>query len=559
MFLAFAGLGSIIAVGKIADEMQSLEARIGQLPQTISTAGEAFDAVAQRASDAKQRIDAYASFYIKAGNATQDFMKTQEEVLTLTDSVAIALAASGSTAVAQGQAFFQLGQAIGSPTVQMEEMNTLIDVAPDLFRALGKAIPGANGNLKKFISTGTVTGEMLANGLVKVLPQFIDQMKKMPMTIGTATVLINNRWSVFINRLNRESGAVTAIANIFLKTFDVIEKGLADMVDFFGGATNTLKAFGIALTAAIAPLATRFLAGAILTVLSPIGLFIAALTLLGLVLEDVYQWLNWGDSYIDQFLGGLAGMGVAVTYVNNLKKSFNDFFGSQTFSKAIAALIRLKDYFLDVFPINEIMTNLAQIFRGVVSMFLGIMNVIAGIFKATLGFFTGDFELWYEGIKQIFSGLGDIFSGIWDALKGLSEQYLLALQGFFRIAFDAVRSIIVDSVYGGMVWAAKKGWEFIKSLFGFGLSTNINFDTSAPRSIQPAIPIVSSATIAGAASAPNGVPVAGANSSVIIKIDQTLPPGTTSETAQAARDAVNQAFNALPVDRLARQMGQVGG
>ncbi|MFO3912626.1 tape measure protein [Enterobacter hormaechei] len=178
---SFNALGGVLAtvfgavtlsnIAKTADEMQSLEARIGMLPQTITTGAEAFDTVAQRASAARQGIEEYASFYIKAGNATQDFYKDQEQVLQLTDAVSIALAASGSTAVAQGQAFFQLGQAIGSPTVQMEEMNTLIDVAPDLFRALGKAIPGANNNLKAFISSGKVTGKMLAEGLIKVLPQ----------------------------------------------------------------------------------------------------------------------------------------------------------------------------------------------------------------------------------------------------------------------------------------------------------------------------------------------------------------------------------------------------
>lgn len=297
------GAVTISNIAKTADEMQSLEARIGMLPQTITTGGEAFDTVAQRASAARQGIEEYASFYIKAGNATQDFYKDQEQVLQLTDAVSIALAASGSTAVAQGQAFFQLGQAIGSPTVQMEEMNTLIDVAPDLFRALGKAIPGANNNLKAFISTGKVTGKMLAEGLIKVLPQFVDQFKQMPMTIGQALVLVNNRWSMFINRLNRSSGAVTWVANKFLWMADKIEYALDSVIDALGGAENAVKLLGVALGAAGLVGSVYLLSAAFTALTSPVFLVITALAALFLVGEDINSWLNGNKSLLGDMIG----------------------------------------------------------------------------------------------------------------------------------------------------------------------------------------------------------------------------------------------------------------
>lgn len=336
------GAVTISNIAKTADEMQSLEARIGMLPQTITTGGEAFDTVAQRANAARQGIEEYASFYIKAGNATQDFYKDQEQVLQLTDAVSIALAASGSTAVAQGQAFFQLGQAIGSPTVQMEEMNTLIDVAPDLFRALGKAIPGANNNLKAFISTGKVTGKMLAEGLIKVLPQFVDQFKQMPMTIGQALVLVNNRWSMFINRLNRSSGAVTWVANKFLWMADKIEYALDSVIDALGGAENAVKLLGVALGAAGLVGSVYLLSAAFTALTSPVLLVIAALAALFLVGEDINSWLNGNKSLLGDMIGPVSeytdsinSLKVALTdmkdmavWALNVLKSLTNFFNS---------------------------------------------------------------------------------------------------------------------------------------------------------------------------------------------------------------------------------------
>lgn len=315
------GAVTISNIAKTADEMQSLEARIGMLPQTITTGAEAFDTVAQRASAARQGIEEYASFYIKAGNATQDFYKDQEQVLQLTDAVSIALAASGSTAVAQGQAFFQLGQAIGSPTVQMEEMNTLIDVAPDLFRALGKAIPGANNNLKAFISTGKVTGKMLAEGLIKVLPQFVDQFKQMPMTIGQALVLVNNRWSMFINRLNRSSGAVTWVANKFLWMADKIEYALDSVIDALGGAENAVKLLGVALGAAGLVGSVYLLSAAFTALTSPVFLVIAALAALFLVGEDINSWLNGNKSLLGDMIGPVSEY---TDSINSLKVALTD-------------------------------------------------------------------------------------------------------------------------------------------------------------------------------------------------------------------------------------------
>jgi len=308
---AFASLRALAAVG---DSMQSLEARIGMLPQTIGDVGVAFDTIAGRASNAKQSIDAYGEFYVKAGNATQDFIHTQEELLNIVDGAAFGLAASGAGAVAQSQAFFQLGQAIGSPIVQMEEMNTLIDVAPDLFRELGKQIPGAEGNLKKFIGTGKVTGKMLAEGLTKAAVIFEDKMRKMPMTIGTATTLIGNDFKKMVARLNRESGVITGIAEFMASGFKKIEAKFNAFISFVGGGTNALKVFGIALAALLGPIALGGLLSVLGAILSPAGLVVASLVLLGLAIDDIYTYMEGGQSLFGDFLKDLKN-GDAITTV----------------------------------------------------------------------------------------------------------------------------------------------------------------------------------------------------------------------------------------------------
>lgn len=338
LVVAMAAFSSFRAFQRIADETQSLEARIAQLPQTIGESGAAFEDVAKHATNARQELSAYASFYIKAGNATQDYIKDQGELLRLADAVSFGLAAGGATATEQSQAFFQLGQAIGSPTVQMEEMNTLIDVAPDLFRELGKEIDGANGNLKAFISTGKVTGKMLAEGLLKTLDKFEKKSKQIPLTVGQASVLIGNRLAVIVQKFNRKSMAITRVANAMVSVFDGIANGilwLGESIDSFvqktTGWQSALRLLTIALAMAFAPAAwagmismVKALSMALQVlfwriVANPVVLAIAAiLAIIALVIEDLWAWYDGQDSVTGEVIK------LWKKFTDWLEKQFND-------------------------------------------------------------------------------------------------------------------------------------------------------------------------------------------------------------------------------------------
>lgn len=515
MFAGLAALATLNSLAKTADEMQSIQARIGMLPQTITDAATAFDQVAAKASEAKQSIEAYAGFYVKAGNATKSYLTNQEDVLKVVDGVAFGLAASGASAVSQSQAFFQLGQAIGSPAVQMEEMNTLIDVAPNLFDALGKAIPGANGNLKKFISTGKVTGQMLADGLMTVMPQFRDQMMAMPMTIGTAGTLIGNRYKVFINRMNRESGAVTKIADFFIKGFDRIEKALEKLVKFFGGATPTLKFFGIALAAALAPLAFKLAAGAVMFLISPLGLLMAGLLLVGLALEDVYQWMDGGESIIGRFLGDF----------DTVEERFS---GTITTIKLLTAAVLIAG----AVWATVMLANGAALAWFIGTATAGIIGFAATwvIAHAKMAVAT---LIAYAPILLLIAALGLALV----ALLWLWDNWKLIMGMIYDLATGNWKG--VADGFMKMVDKIKGYWNSFKSFFGMGVSTTI-----------------STATAAGAASSASGVPTAAPGGNTTIQINQELPPGTPEETRQAAYNGTKQAMADNEMAKFARQAGQ---
>lgn len=121
---SFSALGGVLAtvfgavtisnIAKTADSMQSFEARIGMLSQTVTDSATAFDEVAKHAADSRQSIDSYATFYLRVGNAAKSVVTSQEELLSITDTVSKAMVVGGATAEEQSSALLQFAQALGS-------------------------------------------------------------------------------------------------------------------------------------------------------------------------------------------------------------------------------------------------------------------------------------------------------------------------------------------------------------------------------------------------------------------------------------------------------------
>lgn len=559
MFLAFAGVTAIQSLGRLADEYQSLEARVGLLPQTIDSAGEAFDTVAGRATAARQSVGAYTSFYVKLQQAGKDFIKTQEEGLIVTDTISKALIVGGATAAEQSSALLQFGQAIGSGVLQGEELRALSEAAPQFLDGLAEAIGIPRAELKKFASEGKLTSKIVIDAVKKMSDEFDTRFRNMPLTIGQATTIVGNRWGVFINRMNRESGAVTNIANFFLDAFDSIEVGLAKMVEFFGGASQTLKFFGIAIAAALAPTIFRMAAGAIAFFLSPAGLMLVALIGLGLAIEDFYSWMKGGESVfqkwfgnfdeamakLNEYSGVIMALRIAVlSAVGVMVANWIWAAGVATYTAGVAAAAWVMQ--MARFGV-ALAANAVAIGTWVATMLASLATVVAGWIASFVSMAIAAAPVILT-IAAIVAAVGLIIAAIYFLLDNWRTIFSLmkniATLNFAGIAND----------FSAMVDKLKGYWNSFKSFFGMKVSTEVG--ATSPTSLAPR---VAPSTAAGAASSAGGVPAAAQGGSVVFTVNQTLPPGTPQETANAAQTAINRAFNELPLDRLGRQMGQVGG
>lgn len=410
---AVASFATVKAIINIGDEMQNIRSRIGQLPQTVGDAGDAFDEVAARASASGVKIDAYASLYTKVGNAAKDYIKTQEDLLGITDTISQALVVGGASAQEASAVMTQFSQALASGVLQGDEFRSMAEAAPQYLDKLSETMNIPREQLKKMASDGKLTAKEVIEATRKMSSYFGDKFKQMPMTVGRAMTVVGNRFARMIDKMNRDSNFITTIANGFLTAFDKIEAGVYKLVEAFGGWNNMLRFVGIAIGVAFGAKALSILAAfraASLLAMLPFIKIIAIITAVALVLEDLYVWIQGGDSLI----GGLIG------------------------------------------PWEEWRPYVMGAVEAVAATFRWLGELIAAVGATIVGAFTLDWNLFKTGLEGIGALLWQVVGqwGIW--------------------IYDAIFAPIVNAVTDA--WNAVKGmmssaWEGAKNFVGAGSGT----------------------------------------------------------------------------------------
>lgn len=380
IFAAFAGVAAVRSLATLADNVQSIEARIGMLPQTMGDTAAAFDTIAKHATDTRQSIDAYATLYTRIGNAAKNYLSTQEDVLQVTDTISKALVVGGATAQESASVMTQFSQALGAGTLQGEEFRAMAEAAPQYLDALAVALGHPREQLKKLASEGKITTKDVIEATRAIANDFDEKFRQMPMTIGQATTIMGNKWAQFIARFNRESKVVTRVADFIITAFEAVAKGLDTFIDAVGGASNALNLLMIVFGAVMAVMIPGWIAAAAATIAAtwPILAIVAALTLLGLIAEDVYNWFVGNDSLLGDLIGHSSAWAAEIEFIK------------EAFSNLVTVVSFLWNYLLKplgkfaMAPLMAALQGVAFIFKTIfstVSKIIGLANTVKGWFS----------------------------------------------------------------------------------------------------------------------------------------------------------------------------------
>ena len=181
--VAAGGIAGINKVQNISDKLASTKARLNLLVDD----GGSVDVLEQKIMASAQRsrsvyfdtASAVAKLGLNAGNA---FNGDMDQVIAFMEQVNKQFVIGGATAQEQSNAMIQLTQAMAAGALRGEELNSILDGAPGIARAIEKYMGIAEGSIKTVAQEGKVTAEVVKNAMFAMADETNAKFDSMPKT-----------------------------------------------------------------------------------------------------------------------------------------------------------------------------------------------------------------------------------------------------------------------------------------------------------------------------------------------------------------------------------------
>ena len=169
----------------LSDDVTSAQARLNLL---VTDGGSVDELEAKIMASANRSRSAYldtASAVAKLGlNAGNAFDHDMDQVIAFMEQVNKQFVIGGATAQEQSNAMVQLTQAMAAGALRGEELNSILDSAPGIARAIEQYMGVAEGSLKEYAAEGKVTAQVVKNALFSVADETNAKFESMPNRHG---------------------------------------------------------------------------------------------------------------------------------------------------------------------------------------------------------------------------------------------------------------------------------------------------------------------------------------------------------------------------------------
>lgn len=250
--VAAGGIAGINKVLNISDELASTKARLNLLVDdggSVDVLEQKIMASAQRSRSAYfDTASAVAKLGLNAGNA---FNGDMDQVIAFMEQVNKQFVIGGATAQEQSNAMVQLTQAMAAGALRGEELNSILDGAPGIARAIEKYMGIAEGSIKTVAQEGKVTAEVVKNAMFAMADETNAKFDSMPKTWAQIWVDMKNQaLSMFapiltkINQIGNSTkfqkvttgliNGLAAVANVASSALDILIAIASVFVDNWG-------------------------------------------------------------------------------------------------------------------------------------------------------------------------------------------------------------------------------------------------------------------------------------------------------------------------------------
>lgn len=471
-----ATVGGLAATKKIlglSDTLASTKARLNLLVDdggSVDELEKKIMASAQRSRSAYfDTASAVAKLGLNAGNA---FGGNMDQVIAFMEQVNKQFVVGGATAQEQSNAMIQLTQAMAAGALRGEELNSILDGAPGIARAIEKYMGIAEGSIKSVAQEGKVTAEVVKNAMFAMADETNAKFDSMPKTWEQIwTGMKNKALSIFapiLNKLNQIGNSerftqvtdgvingLTGIASVATWVLDLLISGAALVVDNWSWLSPII--YGVA-TALGAYYGAQMAANAVALITKGIHIAMAGAKMIQLAATGALTAATAAETAAQYGLNA-ALYACPLVWIIIL----------------IIALVAL--FYAAVAAVNHFAGTSVSATGIICGAFMAALAFIGNIFIALWNVAAEVFVLIYNLVGTVANFIGNVFNDPVGAVCRL----------FFDLA-DTVLSVLqalasaIDTIFGSNLAGAVQGWR--DSLGGwvdetFGKETEVMAKMSA--------------------------------------------------------------------------------
>lgn len=227
--------GSLVAreIIQAADAYKNLNARL----QLVSKSSTEFARAQKEIFDIAQRtrvgLGQTADLYGSLARSTETLGVSQTDLLKVTESINQALIVSGASSQSAQAALVQLGQGFASGVLRGEELNSVLEQAPRLARALADGLGVPIGKLRELGQAGELTADKVFRALQKSGDSLQREFDKLPTTVEQASQQAANSLSRLIGVIDQATGATSLLSRAL--------SGISRGIDGFANLPQTIS------------------------------------------------------------------------------------------------------------------------------------------------------------------------------------------------------------------------------------------------------------------------------------------------------------------------------
>lgn len=220
----FIGLQAARQFSSFADSATELRTRLGNVTDSAQEFNQVFDGLFGVAQRTGTSVGALADVYTKLNISLSESLRTQTDLVQVTEILSRGLAASGASAQTAAGALLQLTQGLATDfRAAGQELNSIIEGAPLLAKAIAIELGGnAAVDLKRFAEEGTLTSETF----IKALLNAEDAVNafEIPPTIGRSVQRLRNEFLKLITLSSSVEEASNSVASAIDGVADTVSK-----------------------------------------------------------------------------------------------------------------------------------------------------------------------------------------------------------------------------------------------------------------------------------------------------------------------------------------------